>query len=232
VAVFFKKPRDFFRKLWERTAATRVRIQKDPRPRVIALTYLALVLVGAIAIGIRGALTEDEAMTWTVVVDRAKVPGKPAGLWTWMLDDVIGPALIKIEAKPGGKWVYAPGKECGPDGDLGAVLGTANVPVKEAPVGALIAKIGGSTAGMKDGKIYVIGGKAIIPIGEKARGPVLLTINDERTGLADNSGELEVTISISPTSIAPADAAEDATDDDAGDATAGDAGDTAADGTE
>ncbi len=209
MADLFKKPRDFFRKLWERTAAARVRILIYPRPRVIALAYLAFVLLGAIVIGIRGALTEDEAMTWTIVVDKAKVSAKPDGLWTWMVDDVTGPALIKIEATPGKQWAYSPGKGCGPDGDLGSVLRTENALLKDAPIGALIAKIGGSTAGFKDGKTYVVGGKAIIRIDDKGGGPILLTINDERSGFIDNSGEMEVTISVAQTSVPPAETAED-----------------------
>jgi hypothetical protein len=62
------------------------------------------------------------------------------------------------------------------------------------PVGALIVKIGGSTAGVADGVVRVAGSSAVIQIDDKTSGPVFLTINDELTGLSDNSGELRVKI--------------------------------------
>jgi hypothetical protein len=141
--------------------------------------------------------TKGGTMNWSEVKDDIKVPAKPKGVWTWAFDYAKGPALIAIEAKEG-TWSYSGAKQCGPDGDLNALVGTANLILPGAPLGALIIKIGGSTAGVSDGLVRVAGSKAIIAIDEKTSGPIFLTINDELTGLADNSGELTVKLSIAP----------------------------------
>ena len=133
-------------------------------------------------------------MTWTEVKDGIKVPARPQGIWTPVFDYVRGPALIKVEAKE--TWRYSPSHQCGPDGDLNALISAGNAILAEAPVGALLVKVGGSTAGVGDGVVRVAGSYAIVQLDDQASGPVFLTINDELTGLSDNSGELEVKLSI------------------------------------
>jgi len=63
-------------------------------------------------------------------------------------------------------------------------------------VGALLVKIGGSTAGLRDGDVNVAGSAAVIPVDEKTSAPIFLTINDEPAGLSDNEGELTVKLFI------------------------------------
>jgi hypothetical protein len=63
-------------------------------------------------------------------------------------------------------------------------------------MGALLIKVGGSTAGVGDGVVRVAGSYAVVQLDDRTRGPVFLTINDELTGLSDNSGELQVKLSI------------------------------------
>jgi hypothetical protein len=133
-------------------------------------------------------------MQWSEVKD-VTVPAKPTGVWTWGLEYVKGPARILIEAQ--GQWVYSAGRQgCGPDGDLAALLGASHTLLPAAPAGALLAKIGGSTAGLADGSVRVAGSKAYFEIDAATNGPIFLTINDEPGGMADNSGELKVTISV------------------------------------
>ena len=63
-------------------------------------------------------------------------------------------------------------------------------------MGALLVKVGGSTAGIGDGLVRVAGSYAVVELDEQGSGPVFLTINDELTGLSDNDGELAVKLSI------------------------------------
>jgi hypothetical protein len=135
-----------------------------------------------------------EAMTWAEVKDGIVVPAKPPGTWTWAVDYVRGPALILLEAS--GRWSYASSRECGPDGDLNSLVRTETTLLPGAPLGALLAKVGGSTAGAGDGLVRVVGSRGMLQIDEKTSGPVFLTINDEPGGFIDNTGELKVKISI------------------------------------
>lgn len=146
--------------------------------------------------------SKGSAMTWSQV-QQVTVPAKPMGVWTWAIDYVKGPARILIEATDGAQWCYSPGCACGPDGDLSALLSAEHTILPTAPVGALILKIGGSTAGTTDGTTRVAGSKAYIEIDDKVSGPVFLTINDALGGMSDNTGELHVKISIAPLPAAP-----------------------------
>ena len=64
------------------------------------------------------------------------------------------------------------------------------------PPGALLIKIGGSSAGASDGVVKVAGSTAMIQIDEKTSGPIFLTINDAVSGLADNKDKIEAAIAI------------------------------------
>ena len=133
-------------------------------------------------------------MIWAEVKDGVRVPARPEGIWTRVFDYVPGPALIKVEAK--GIWRYSPSRGCGPDGDLNTLVSAANAILADAPVGALLMKVGGSTAGVADGVVRVAGSYAVVQLDDQGSGPVFLTINDELTGLSDNDGQLEVRLSI------------------------------------
>ncbi|MET0504460.1 MAG: hypothetical protein ABWZ85_03975 [Luteibacter sp.] len=144
----------------------------------------------------------EPAMNWSEIKDGIVVPAKPTGIWTWAFDYVQGPALISIEAE--GSWKYSGTQQCGPDGQLNGLVGTANLILPGAPLGALLVKVGGSTAGVNDGVVRVAGTRAVVTIDEKASGPVFLTINDELTGLSDNDGQLKVKLSIARIAAPPA----------------------------
>ena len=170
---------------------------------VLVIFSIYFVLVAAVA-GHKACCSDDlvdsheleagGSMTWAEVKDNIEVKAMPDGTWTWAYDYVKGPALIQIEAD--GRWHYNAEKECSADGHLNAVFSSQNTILPDAPVGALLAKIGGSTAGAKDGRVYLVGSRCLLEIDEKTSGPIFLTINDELTGMSDNSGSVTVKISI------------------------------------
>jgi hypothetical protein len=139
---------------------------------------------------------ERKPMTtlWKETTTGITIPARPKGIWTLAHDFVEGPAVIKVEAV--GTWSYTPGVACEADGDLNGLLNGGALLVPGAPVGSLVAKVGGSSAGDTDGVVRVIGQVGYITLDAKTSGPVFLTINDDKTGLRDNAGQLTVTISI------------------------------------
>ena len=173
------------------------------------IAFVALVALGAWAIRLRTApppVPKGHAMVWSQV-EEVTVPAKPAGIWTWAVGPIQGPKQILIEVVGQAEWAYSPGRPCGPDGDLTSLLAQAGTLHPDAPVGALIAKIGGSTAGAKDGKVSVVGSKAYLEIDKAVSGPIFLTINDELGGLSDNTGSIKVKISLATPPVPPAPAA-------------------------
>jgi len=135
-------------------------------------------------------------MDWPVQFEK-EVAANPKGIWSLVSEYVRGPALIKIEADDA-KWKYSKADECTADGDLLSTISTQACILQGAPVGALIGKIGGSTAGTGDGTLFVVGRICIIELDASKRGPLYLTINDELTGLGNNDQKLKVKIFIKP----------------------------------
>jgi hypothetical protein len=187
-------------------------------PRMLAFYYvLVIVALGGVLhqrdthkakSGAEVELMADEK--WTTIAD-VTVTASPKGVWTIALEWVEGPALLKLEADDR-EWFYSENDQTrtGADGHRTALLSTKNCLLPIAPVGALVGKIGGSSAGACDGKSFVVGKFCIVEI-EKSSGPLYLTINDELTGLANNRGEIGVRISsrsIKASATEPAAAAE------------------------
>ena len=131
------------------------------------------------------------------------IPAKPAGLWTPTELYVVGPKILKIVAH--GRWKYAPTSvDYGADGDLESLVARSRCLAPEAPVGALIGKIGGSSAGTADAKPFVVGSTFMATIAADQSGLLFLTINDEFSGMENNSGELRITVSLEEPAAAPA----------------------------
>jgi hypothetical protein len=120
------------------------------------------------------------------------VPAKPAnGLWTLVRTFVSNPQIIRIVAE--GEWrPIAAMDPCSADGFQHWSFGRDRLLTNKAPIGALIAKIGGSNLS-QDGDIIVVGSTAVIVV-DKLSGPLYLTINDAPGFFDDNLGELKVTI--------------------------------------
>jgi hypothetical protein len=136
-------------------------------------------------------------------VEKKEVPAKPAGIWTLVHEYVHGPALIRIEAEDT-EWMYSKADKCKADGDLLSSISPAACILKDAPVGALIGKIGGSSAGISDGTLFVVGKHCIFELDPNKRGPLYLTINDELTGFENNNNAIEVDIFIKLIAKVPA----------------------------
>jgi hypothetical protein len=148
------------------------------------------------------ATPKGSEMQWTQVIEIV-VPARPTGVWTWAVDYVKGPARILVEAVDG-TWTYSSGRPaCGADGDLESLLSADGTILPTAPSGALLVKIGGSTAGVNDGTVRVAGRKAYLEIEATVSGPVFLTINDQLGGMSDNAGELKVRVSIATIQAVP-----------------------------
>lgn len=171
-------------------------------PRALILGYAVLVLAGGALIYFRHP-QKGKTMDWSDVKDNIEIKAKPDGIWTVAYEYVKGPALIQIVANDD-QWEYAPGKKSTANGDLTSMLCPQDTILPSAPVGAMIAKVGGSTAGTSDGRLFVVGKSSLLQLDQNTGGPIFLTVNDELTGLQNNTGSIKVKISIKPIIQAPA----------------------------
>lgn len=124
---------------------------------------------------------------------KGKVSSKPSGLWTIILDFVPPQKKVKFAPKADGKWNYKPDGNCGPDGNLTELNDTTDYISQEAPVGALIGKLGGSTVG-KEGKIFTVGRFCVVETKDDMSGALFLTMNDAPSSFANHQGDLEVEV--------------------------------------
>ncbi|HET7436907.1 MAG TPA: hypothetical protein VFN10_19520 [Thermoanaerobaculia bacterium] len=129
---------------------------------------------------------------WIKVGETVEIPAKPAAIWTKVLDYVPLNTVLKLEATE--KWEYADGVKCGPDGAVANKLKLdplSNV----APIGALIGRIGGSTATIPKGDesgIFAVGSFAVVSV--PAAGPLFLTINLAPSQYPTTTDTIKVTI--------------------------------------
>jgi hypothetical protein len=154
---------------------------------------------------------------WRPLITNVEVPAKPEGLWTQILD-YVGPSR-KLRFKASGTWAWqdpsaaapTPGasassgnarsgvvsadekRECGPDGDPW-MPPSVDALSQDALIGALIGKIGGSSAVIKNTSAFVVGSYCVVEVTDTTKGPLYLTINDVPGGMANNSGTLSVSI--------------------------------------
>lgn len=137
-------------------------------------------------------MTELNWNPLTLLTD--KVPARPLGLWTVVVAYVEGPVKIKIEAA--GEWQFLPANSCGPDGHVvGGLIDGSLIP--GAPVGALVAKVGGGTAEKPDsekGVVFAVGRFCVLTLPEGTGGALFLTMNDRVAWFQQHSGELTVTV--------------------------------------
>src|SRR5437867_11184241 len=91
--------------------------------------------------------------TWRRVdsVVSQKVPERAGVIWTPVIDYVTPGRLylIKVglnEQQEDQKWKPDGGTPCSADGDAALMRSSGVVPLADVPIGALIARIGGSTA--------------------------------------------------------------------------------------
>jgi hypothetical protein len=141
------------------------------------------------------------------VLKKTEVPARPKqGYWTLSIEYVnpsqrlkfvveeVTPAAGQPASAP--TWSYASERKCTADGDPKAPFNPAVCLFTDAPPGALIAKIGGSTAGRADGaKVFVVGSYCVFELDEKTKGPLFLTMNSDPMSSLEKTGSLQVTIS-------------------------------------
>ena len=147
-------------------------------------------------------------------VQVVNVPAKPAGLWNLVLPYVAGPRLLRLTTRDKDEknqavptaWRTSDGEECGPEG-IPKNTAKPGVLCATAPTGALIAKLGGSTADQPDPgaggpypgrKVFAVGSYAVVALANNDSGPLFLTMNDDPESFAKHAGALTVLIEEAP----------------------------------
>jgi hypothetical protein len=148
--------------------------------------------------------------TFTYILEGAdpkvfEVPSSAASLWTQIGPYIAGPVKLKIEVvDPAAVWQYSTDHWCRAGGttrnDAAALL-------PGAPIGALVGKLGGSTADcppppgpagpspMPAGnRTFAVGTFAVIEVKAEESGPLFLGMNDTLAGFAQHAGALKVKI--------------------------------------
>jgi len=138
---------------------------------------------------------------WTKLTE-VEVPAKPEGLWTLAYAFVEGPRKLRITVPDeAATWNWNATSACGADGHPGEGY-TSNHLCASAPTGALIGKVGGSTAEKPEAaRVFAVGRHCILTLKEKdkdAGGPLYLTMNDTVNGFRDHSGCIKVLIEEAP----------------------------------
>jgi len=148
--------------------------------------------------------------TWQSL-QRVKVEARPVGLWGLASAYVPGSRLLRFKVistdEQGNTvptvWSPVKGTNCEADGliSVPAKLGLLSM---AAMYGALIGKVGGSSADLPDSsspgapygnkRVFPVGSYCVISIGSAEGGPLFLTMNDSPDGFAQHSGTLQVLI--------------------------------------
>jgi hypothetical protein len=144
------------------------------------------------------------SLTWQKLA-LVEVFAKPSGIWNLAVE-WIGPSRLlrfKVVNEDGScpgapaTWNPAADVECGPDGKVPAL--PHNSLCSRAQYGALIGKIGGSTADLPGAetagapKMFAVGSYAVYSIGADS-GPLFLTMNDSADNFHMHNGALWVQI--------------------------------------
>ena len=100
-------------------------------------------------------------------------------------------------------WSPVKGINCGPDGAISTPV-KSSLLTNGALYGALIGKLGGSSADVPDSsqpttpyankRVFAVGSHCIISISSTEGGPLYFTMNDSPDGFPSHSGELNVLI--------------------------------------
>jgi hypothetical protein len=118
-------------------------------------------------------------VTWTSIATNP-LPMLPAVItvpWIPVVDAIRGATHLRISAT--GNWSPLPGllAWCGPDGLGGLVLPADRVVLADAPPGALIGRIGGSSASLKADGAFVIGSCCVVAVPAGSIGPLFISFN-------------------------------------------------------
>jgi len=141
-----------------------------------------------------------------------KVSAKPDGFWTLVHEYVAGGRLLRFQVRDKDKdqtsvpmsWSPADGSHVTADGIAFSGAPKTGVLSTAAPYGALVGKVGGSSADLPDSasagtpygtkKTFVVGAYCIVALAASDGGPLFLSMNDNPEGFAGHSGALHVLI--------------------------------------
>jgi hypothetical protein len=145
------------------------------------------------------------------VLKSFKVEARPAGFWNLVSDYVPGSRLLRfrlIDQDAQGQplptsWSPDNNVHCGADGKSVTPAKTGLLS-GGASYGALIGKIGGSSADVPDSsqpttpygskKVFAVGSYCVLSLGATEGGPLFLAMNDCPDGFANHSGALSVLV--------------------------------------
>ncbi|MFN2407675.1 MAG: hypothetical protein ABR594_16625 [Pyrinomonadaceae bacterium] len=136
--------------------------------------------------------------TWREI-RKLKVPGDAKMAWTPAMDFVTPGKLYRIIVDAKQEWKPDSGSaKCNADGDATVKL-SSEVVLSTSAIGALIAKIGGSTADLKPDTnkvtVFSAGRHCVFSVADATKaGPLYLGINDLPNSQAKVAGQIEVTI--------------------------------------
>jgi hypothetical protein len=135
-------------------------------------------------------------------IKEISVPQRPTNFWTPAWDYVTPGRLYRISVEPVGAadqtWTPASAAQpCTAEGD--PALTRQGLPLDSCAVGALIGKIGGSSAEIKPDKdkvvLFGVGRHCVVSVDAAKAGALYLGINDTHASAAQLQGQLLVTIS-------------------------------------
>jgi hypothetical protein len=149
---------------------------------------------------------------WRIIASELVVP-EPHKQWKLALEYLTAGKVLMLEVVEDtarnivAEWTPAGfTAPCSPDGDFearlrGAASISGNPPVASAPLGALIARIGGSTAdqnqdtGTAPARVaFSIGRKCVFTVPTSPTGSLFLGVNDDPSRMAQVTGQLRVNI--------------------------------------
>jgi hypothetical protein len=140
-------------------------------------------------------------LKWTPIVTFRLADQDVVGPWL-VACDVIGAATTRLKLKAKGEWTAMSGlPACGPDGLPGQAFPDDRLVVADCPVGALVGKIGGSSATLKavaiateagEAKPFAIGSQTALKLPDNAIGPLYVGFNILNRPLKVKTLELEI----------------------------------------
>jgi hypothetical protein len=116
-------------------------------------------------------------VTWTAIPSQRVQPGSVIVPWVQVVDGIGNATHLQIIAR--GQWTALPGllAPCGPDGLAGLILPADRVVLADAPPGALIGRLGGSSASLKADGAFVIGSSCVVKVPDAGIGPLFISFN-------------------------------------------------------
>ena len=116
-------------------------------------------------------------VTWTPIAIQPVQAGAIHVPWLKLVDTIRSATHLMITATGG--WNAPPGllAPCEPDGLAGLVLPAERVVLPDAPPGALIGRIGGSSDGLKAEGAFVIGSSCVVAVPAGSIGPLYVSFN-------------------------------------------------------